>query len=406
MASLPQNAQAIWTYLRSVGLSPAAAAGILGNIGQESGGNPQAGWFPGSYGLIQWTPATPAHGYPYPGPTGLQQQLPAVIEYINRNGSISDINAHSPTPQAGALYFSQYYERPNPAEANNANRQAVAQLVYQTAQSGNWKAPSGTPPSVPGTTGTATAAPAPSATNPGGATGGTGSSGQGLSVGDLYRLQYMSAIATYGPGLFDPTSDTSAALTSAVGQGGVMETSSVGNIFKWIFGNLPMGAIGLTPTQVPGGSTIIGEPGKIIGGAEHAAGMLTWIFGKYHMLRVLEVIAGAALVGVGLALYVDILVPGVGGVVGTVAGVAAPEIGAARSVSRRTTRTPTRAARRVDRGANQARIGAVRETELRSRELRAASSHMRAERGFMREIQPPRSRSVAAGSGGPEETPW
>src|ERR1700727_489496 len=40
--NIPANAQTIYNYLTSQGLSANAAAGILGNIQQESGGNPSA----------------------------------------------------------------------------------------------------------------------------------------------------------------------------------------------------------------------------------------------------------------------------------------------------------------------------------------------------------------------------
>lgn len=132
MAGIPSNARQIWDYLVGQGLSSNAAAGILGNIEQESGGDPQAGSLSGGYGEIQWTP-----GYAYfSGPVPLSAQLPAIMSYINANGSVADINAHAGSPGEAALYFSQKYERPNPAAANNANRQQSAELVYQAAQSG------------------------------------------------------------------------------------------------------------------------------------------------------------------------------------------------------------------------------------------------------------------------------
>ena len=126
---VPQNAQAIYTFLTGQGFTPNAAAGILGNIEQESGGNPeeQGG------GLIQIL-----------GQAGgtLTEQLAATMKYILANGSVADINAHATTPQDAALYFSTAYERPNAALANNANREASALAVAQAAQSGNW--PKGT----------------------------------------------------------------------------------------------------------------------------------------------------------------------------------------------------------------------------------------------------------------------
>lgn len=136
---VPENAQAIYTFLTGQGFNANAAAGILGNIEQESGGNPeeQGG------GLIQIL-----------GQAGgtLTEQLAATMKYILANGSVADINAHSTSPSAAALYFSTAYERPNAALANNANREASAQEVAQAASSGNWST-SATPD---GSTGTAT----------------------------------------------------------------------------------------------------------------------------------------------------------------------------------------------------------------------------------------------------------
>ena len=124
---IPENAQAIYTFLTGQGFSANAAAGILGNIEQESGGNPES---PGG-GLIQIL-----------GQTGgtLAEQLAATMKYILANGSVSDINAHASTPQAAALYFSTVYERPLASAANNPNREQSAADVASAASSGKWPA--------------------------------------------------------------------------------------------------------------------------------------------------------------------------------------------------------------------------------------------------------------------------
>lgn len=136
---VPQNARAIYTFLVGQGFSPNAAAGIVGNIEQESGGNPeeQGG------GLIQIL-----------GQSGgtLAEQLQATMKYIEANGSVKDINLNSPTPQAAALYFSTKYERPLASAANNPNREQSAADVAVAAKSGNWPQSSGIV-----TTGTASA---------------------------------------------------------------------------------------------------------------------------------------------------------------------------------------------------------------------------------------------------------
>lgn len=127
---IPQNAKAIWTFLIAQGFSSNAAAGILGNIEQESGGDPASP----SGGLIQIL-----------GNAGgtLAQSLAATMQYIKANGSVADINAHATTPAAAAIYFSDQYERPDAALANNANRESSAQEVLTAAQSGNWQQGSG-----------------------------------------------------------------------------------------------------------------------------------------------------------------------------------------------------------------------------------------------------------------------
>jgi hypothetical protein len=137
--AVPANAKTIWDYLISHGLSQNAAAGILGNIEQESGGNPAAGNWPENYGLIQWTPASQY----FSSPPSLSQQLAAIISYIKANGSIADINAHASTPQAAAAYFSSRYERPDPAAANLPNREQSAADVLAAARSGRWPSSSG-----------------------------------------------------------------------------------------------------------------------------------------------------------------------------------------------------------------------------------------------------------------------
>lgn len=128
---IPQNAEAIWAFLLSQGFTPNAAAGILGNIEQESGGNPNE---PGG-GLIQIL-----------GQAGgsLTEQFTAMMNYIKTNGSVADINAHASTPEDAALYFSTKYERPNAAAANNPNREQSASDVLVASKTGNWSTTVGT----------------------------------------------------------------------------------------------------------------------------------------------------------------------------------------------------------------------------------------------------------------------
>ena len=165
---IPNNAKAIYSFLTNVGFTPNAAAGIVGNIEQESGGNPgEAGG-----GLIQILRGNP--GYTSSG--SLAAQLQGVMTYIRANGSIADINEHASSPSAAALYFSNKYERPNAAAANNANREASAVEVAKAAKSGNW------PSSVANISGT-TGAPALQGTGGLSIASGPGADIPGLSIG-------------------------------------------------------------------------------------------------------------------------------------------------------------------------------------------------------------------------------
>lgn len=132
---VPENAQAIWDFLTKAGFNENAAAGILGNIEQESGGNPAA---PGG-GLIQILSGNAG----FTSSTALAAQMESIITYIKANGSISDINAHASTPEAAALYFSSSYERPLASAANNPNREASAAAVLEAAKSGKWPTSTG-----------------------------------------------------------------------------------------------------------------------------------------------------------------------------------------------------------------------------------------------------------------------
>ena len=124
---VPANAAPIAAYLESQGLNKNAVAGILGNIEQESGGNPDAGSNPPGKGLIQILGD--------PGGS-LAQDLPRVMAYIAANGSVADINAQSSTPTSAAVYFSQKYERPGNPQIQNRIAAAVASAAAGYASGG------------------------------------------------------------------------------------------------------------------------------------------------------------------------------------------------------------------------------------------------------------------------------
>ena len=55
MANIQENKQIVWNYLLSKGLSEEAAAGVMGNIQQESNFDPEnVNKSSGAYGLFQW----------------------------------------------------------------------------------------------------------------------------------------------------------------------------------------------------------------------------------------------------------------------------------------------------------------------------------------------------------------
>lgn len=137
---LPQNAKDIYSFLTGQGLSANAAAGILGNIFGESGGNPESQGSGGN-GLIGWTP--PLSG----AVTGNVQkdlafQEAALMTFIKKNSSISAINNNSSSPTAAASYFIYNLERPANPAGDLPIRAQVASDVAAAAKSGNW--PQGT----------------------------------------------------------------------------------------------------------------------------------------------------------------------------------------------------------------------------------------------------------------------
>jgi hypothetical protein len=132
---LPANAKVIYEWLTGHGYSDNAAAGILGNMEQESGGNPESVGTGGN-GLIGFTPARPGIV------TGniqndLAKQLPMVNAYNHQNGNISVLNSKG-SASAAAIYYMSSFERPAVATENEANRVSSADAVIQAAKSGNW----------------------------------------------------------------------------------------------------------------------------------------------------------------------------------------------------------------------------------------------------------------------------
>lgn len=131
MASLSSTAQYIWNYLRGQGLTPAATAGVMGNLMQESSLNPNA---PGG-GLAQWIGSRQVALDNYAvhigeSPNSLDAQLGYLMQELRSGqyGSISALNSQ-PTPAQAAMYFEQNFEKAGvPMMQNRVN---YADQFYQ-----------------------------------------------------------------------------------------------------------------------------------------------------------------------------------------------------------------------------------------------------------------------------------
>jgi hypothetical protein len=122
---LPENTTAIVRFLLAHGYSDNAAAGIAGNIYQESKGDPEA-IGSGGGGLIGWTPL-PAGYVTGDVSADLDTQLSAILTY---NGIwsqyISELNAASTPADAASIYVTDFERAGIPAAAT---REASAQDV-------------------------------------------------------------------------------------------------------------------------------------------------------------------------------------------------------------------------------------------------------------------------------------
>jgi hypothetical protein len=122
---LPQNVTTIVNFLLAHGYSHNAAAGIAGNMYQESDGNPESVG-DGGGGLIGFTPLP--SGYVTGNPaTDLQTQLSAVLTY-NEGWSqfLSALNSASTPADAAYIYVTDFERAGIPAAAS---REAAATNV-------------------------------------------------------------------------------------------------------------------------------------------------------------------------------------------------------------------------------------------------------------------------------------
>jgi hypothetical protein len=121
---LPENVTAIVSFLLANGYSDNAAAGIAGNIYQESKGDPESEGMGGG-GLIGFTPL-PA-GYVTGNPTAdLETQLNAVLSYNQDWASyIPELNSAA-TPADAAYIYVTYFERAGIPAASTREASAEA----------------------------------------------------------------------------------------------------------------------------------------------------------------------------------------------------------------------------------------------------------------------------------------
>jgi hypothetical protein len=130
---LPLNYATIVNFLVAHGYTAMGAAGVAGNIYQESRGNPESVGTGGG-GLIGWTPL-PA-GYVTGNPDAdLQTQLTALLSYNQQWAQyVPMLNAATSATAAADIYM-DYFERPGIPAA--ANREGAAVAVAQACGIGS-----------------------------------------------------------------------------------------------------------------------------------------------------------------------------------------------------------------------------------------------------------------------------
>lgn len=131
----------IFSFLTGKGLSPAVAAGVEGNLAQESSLNPDE---QGGY-LAQWGGARLQGLEAYAASIGqpadsLDAQLGWLWQEMESGsgfsgGSLQGLESQQ-TPGEAALYFSNTFERPASWAADNTNREEYAQIYYNEFTAG------------------------------------------------------------------------------------------------------------------------------------------------------------------------------------------------------------------------------------------------------------------------------
>jgi hypothetical protein len=122
----PLNYGAIVTFLTGHGYSGNAAAGIAGNIYQESKGDPESVGMGGG-GLIGWTPL-PSGFVTGDAPADLRTQLAAILTYNNGwSGYLPALNSAATPADAAYIYVTDFERAGIPAASTReASAGAVA----------------------------------------------------------------------------------------------------------------------------------------------------------------------------------------------------------------------------------------------------------------------------------------
>lgn len=130
----------VYNRLRQNGFTDSEAAGITGNIAQESMFDTEALSKDGynSHGLVQWTGDRKTHLEQFARKNGLDpKDWRTQVDFISEEMNTTERAAFEAlrknpniTPEEAAHIVREQYERPDPAVANDAYRQQVAREVY------------------------------------------------------------------------------------------------------------------------------------------------------------------------------------------------------------------------------------------------------------------------------------
>jgi hypothetical protein len=121
---LPLNYATIVNFLIGHRYTSMAAAGIAGNIFQESGGNPESGDATAG-GLIGWTPL-PGGYITGNAAADLQTQLAALLTFNDHLSEFLPALDATTTPADAAFVYMSDFERPGFPAASNRENSAIA----------------------------------------------------------------------------------------------------------------------------------------------------------------------------------------------------------------------------------------------------------------------------------------